>query len=199
MSAINFPDRGDAVAALIQASTRSNGRRLLSQEAAGLLTGKSLPEYPEQRRVAQDLTVNCLGQHWDLSPARFWPGDLVLCLPTRRGVYLRIQDPHKVQPDILVGRVRPLHSPRRTAHTPDNAPHSGTPTTFASAHSVQAGRQQNRHQSPQQSTVQDNKQRRRQGSAHGGPAGSDSATVPAHPTLPCFCCCKQCIHRPRLP
>ncbi len=61
MSAINFPDRGDAVAALVLASTRSNGRRLLSQEAAGLLSGKSLPEYPEQRRVAPDLTIRFRG------------------------------------------------------------------------------------------------------------------------------------------
>ena len=163
------------------------------------LTQGMLPKDAQQRRVLGDLTISFDGKHWDLSLTRFSHRDLVFCAPTRRGVYLRIQDSHKAQPSILVGQVTPLHNPPSTAHTPRNVQRSGKPTTCASAHSDSADHRQNKQPALPQAKARDSTRHRISGREPSAQVVTCAPICPGHPMPPCICFCTRCTHRSPLP
>lgn len=86
----------------------------------------------ERRRIDACLCVTFMGQHWHVSAPGYRVGDVVLCLPTRRGVVLRVRSLDTGAPDTLAVRAdlaASLRSRPRTARPDRSATNSGSPTT----------------------------------------------------------------------
>lgn len=83
------------------------------------------------RRINEFLCVDFNGQRWSLKSLP-WArvGDLVLCWPTRRGVFLHVQDVHGLQPSTLASRIEPLRSHLHTPPLVGTPVNSGKPTTW---------------------------------------------------------------------
>lgn len=146
---------------------------------------------PELRVVLADCSVTWQGERWFI-PHSYRPGERVLCSPTRRGVFLRIQDPHKARPDILAERIAPLHNPPRSAHTPCTGPRWGTPTTFPQAHADQADHQPGTRQLPLPAKAPGSKRNHRTDNAHAAPDETASSIGAAYPNPQCIPCRNQC-------
>lgn len=116
------------ITALVDSSRRSNGKHLLSpMQAEGMFTEMKW----ERRRIDEFLCVHFSGQRWSLKSVP-WArvGDLVLCRPTRRGVFLHVQDVNGLQPSTLASRIGPLHSHPHTSPLVGTPVNSGKPTTW---------------------------------------------------------------------
>ena len=176
-------------ARMMAAATRSDGKTLLTLErAVDLLRGR------EERIVRGDCSVVWRGEAWFI-PRTWRPGERVLCAPTRKGVYLRIQDPNRVRPDILAERVEPLHSPGRNAPGQNTETRWGTPTSPAPASADRDERRAGTRPAPPHATDRENTPRRTSGTAPSGRCAAANAMPPAPPIHGCICRCNLCSCR----
>lgn len=152
----------------------------------------------EKRLVRGDCTVVWRGEAWFI-PRAYRPGAVVLCAPTRRGVYLRIQDPNKVQPDILAERASPAHSLPHSDHASCTEARWGTPTTSAPASSTTDARRARMPGSPLPAKGPGNTRRRTSGTAPSGHYAAANATPLAPPIHWCISRCNLCSCRPLWP
>lgn len=173
-------------AALIGSSTRANGKVLMSSAEAAALLREHLRRdaawrHAEQRRIDACLCVTFRGERWHVNAPGFHVGDLVLCLPTRRGAAIRVRALDACGPDTLAARVDlagSLRSPARTARPGRNAMSSGSRTT-ADAPSRAETRPRpdaaRRTQAQPAATPPGRKRNRRKGTAGAAPAPSAPA------------------------
>lgn len=108
-------------AAQLATSTRSNGKVLLSPEAASV-TGWTAC------RVDAAMCINFYGQRWSvLAVPGVHVGERVLCLPAQQGAALFVRAESELPPGTLASRLEPVHS---LAHT---CPQCGTRASWGTA------------------------------------------------------------------
>ncbi|MBI2278182.1 MAG: hypothetical protein HYU74_12580 [Dechloromonas sp.] len=114
-----------SINALLTASTRRNGKSLLTPETAAALKAAMMPL---QRIVNQDMTISLGGKRWFI-PNFFAPGQRVFVSPTQQVDRLLIEFPSGDGPSIWAVPADSLHSPRCTGCTQYSAPNWGSGST----------------------------------------------------------------------
>ena len=152
----------------------------------------------EERIVRADCCVVWRAEAWFI-PGAYRPGERVICSPTRKGAYLRIQDPNRERPDILAERADPARSRPHNSRAACTEVRWGTPTT-----SVQAGAGQDVHRartpgSPPPATEQGSMHPRISGTAPSGRCAAATPMSPGRPIHSCTSRCNLCSCRSLLP
>lgn len=156
------------------------------------LIGSPMRQPPQTRRVDIDCSVTFLGRRWFI-PAHYCPGDLVACLPTRKGVFLRIQCPHKSKPDILAVPADLAHNPQHKGrNSAGSDAHSGKPTRKLQAGSGSTVGRPYMPKQPRRAKAADSKRSHISGTAPLAP-GADPIPIVLVLQLPaCTSSCRKC-------